>query len=114
MDDEFSMDGRTALEMLAEVAKQEDIRVAKVLRVRWTQENNDSYLWSINECLACDTPHREGDLGFIWGKPISDDRDCTTISMVPVCSEECVERCMEAWATHLQTDVMTAYFTDDI
>lgn len=108
------MDGHVALKMLEEVAQQDDIRVAKVLRMRWDQENDENFLWSVNNCFACDTPHREGEIGFIWGKPVNTDRDCTMLSMVAICSEECVDRCMEAWAAAVETDVMTAYFTENI
>lgn len=106
------MDGRDGLEMLNLVEQQDDIRVAKVLRTHWSAENDEYYLWSTNECRACGADQVEGDVGFVWGKPLNNERAAKVVSMVILCSEECVERAMEAWADELETDVMTGYFTD--
>ena len=103
----MKMDGKIAIEMLNEINKQEDVRVAKILRLRWGTE-------FINEDSRCETCHRElfvGDVGHVWGKPINNEEDCTILSMIGFCADDqCVERAMEAWSWELKKDVMAAYF----
>lgn len=110
---EISMNGADALPMLNEVEQQGDIRVAKILRTRWDMENDAAFAWSTHRCAACEGFLFAGDVGHVWGKPISDDPQETDLHLITFCvNEECVTRAMEAWAYQLKKDVMAAYFGD--
>lgn len=104
------MNGKDGMEMLNLVEQQDGIRTALVLKTVWSTENEDQYTWRINGCLTCDREMHEGAEGFVWGKPLNNEPGCKYVSLLPICSDECVERAMEAWAAELGCDVMTGYF----
>lgn len=107
---EIDMDGETAFDMLREVEKQEGVRVARILRMRWTDENKDEFPWNLYVCV-CGQVLEEGQIGHVWAKPLTNEPDCRTFVKYCFCHrDECIERAMEAWADEIQTDVMAAYF----
>lgn len=110
---EISMRGDEAIDMLKEIDKQDDVRVAQILRLRWNPDNQDDYLWQGERCLTCKAELFSGDIGHVWGKPVNNEAECTTLTLLKFCeTDDCIERAMEAWAWELKKDVMAAYFGD--
>jgi len=108
------MDSDDAKEMLAEIEKQGDVRVARLLRLHWDEENDNTFMWSINGCAQCGAPGEEfvaGAEGFVWGKPCNNDPDCQYAVLEVFCSEQCSEQAVAAWAEELSCDVYAAWHT---
>ena len=102
------LDSDDAKAMLNEIEKQDDVRVARILRTVWDDDNDDTFLWSCNGCSECGDELELNHEGFIWGKPLNNDKDCKHVSLQTYCSQKCVDAAISSWQEEVQVDIYVA------